>query len=333
MSEIMSAYSFKLINSLFLTLIFFKMNFGLFWFLSAIIFSSAVTFFTNLFYSKKYISFSLGADINYLKKILKLTFPIALSIAFTMIYFRGNTIFLSVFHPQKDVGLFNLGYKVLENLIFFPAVLVGLIMPFLSHSALGNSEKFKSVMQRSFNLLSIGALPMAFGGFFFSPLIVSILGGEDFYLAVLPLKILLFAVVFIFFGNLAGNSLIALNCQKKLAWAYFLGAFFSVFANVFLISRYSYIGAAWGTLLTEGLVTILMFAIIFKEINWLPSFQVFLKSAAASLFMCLPLVFFGAKSIFSYVFLFFICVFIYFLVLYLIKGITREDISTLVKIK
>ena len=316
-----------------MALFFFQMNLGLFWFLFSLIFSSAATFAVNFIYSKKHISFTLGRDVVYLKKIFKMTLPIAASIAFTMIYFRGNTILLSVLQPQKDVGLFNLGYKVLENLTFFPAALVGLIMPFLSKSAVENISGFKNVLQKSFNLLSIGAIPLAFGGLFFSKFIVGILGGRDFIAAESSLKVLLFAVVFIFFGNLAGNALIALNLQKKLAFAYLFGAVFSIFANLFLITKYSYNGAAVGSLLTEGLVSVLMFFIIFKGINWAPSFSVFFKAIFAAIIMCLPMLFFKAGGNISFLILFFVCSGIYFISLYLIRGITKEEMYSLIKTK
>lgn len=317
----------------FLALLFFKMKFGLLWFLFALIFSSAITFLINLFYSRKHILFSLKFDPKYFQKILKLTFPIALSIVFTMIYFRGNTILLSLFQSQRDVGIFNLGYRVLENLIFFPAVFVGLMMPFLSLSAVQDLGNFKKVMQKTFDFLAMVVLPLVLGGFFFSPFIVMILGGRDFVSAVGPLQILLFAVVFIFFGNLAGNSLIALNRQKKLAWIYFVGAVLSIGMNLFLIPRYSYNGAALTALFTEFLVTGLMFWIIFKEIHWFPSFGVFLKAFLASVVMSLFLgLFYHSENILASFAFFTASLLIYFGMLYLIQGISKEEIKTLIKI-
>lgn len=316
-----------------MTLAFFKLGYGLFWFLFAMIFSSAITFLLNLFYSRKYNKFSLGTDFKYIKRIFKLTVPIALSIAFTMIYYRGNTILLSIIQSQRDVGLFNLGYKVLENLTFFPAVLVGLIMPFLCHNATGNIGEFKRVMQESFNLLCIGSIPLAVGGFFFSDFIVEVLGGKDFSAAATPLRVLFFSAIFIFFGNLAGNSLIALNAQKKLAWIYFFGAVFSIFANIFLISRYSYNGAALGSLLVEALVTVLMFVFIFKKIGWIPPFGTLLKSILSSGVMCFPLLFFKPEGLASNMIMFVVCFVVYFSTLFLIKGIRREDVFALIKAK
>ena len=317
-----------------LVFLFFRMGLGIFWFLSALIFGCALTFLVNLFFVRRCVSFSLNFDFGYFKKILKLTYPIALSIVFTMVYFRGNTILLSLLQKQGDVGIFNLGYKVLENLIFFPAVLVGLMMPFLSYSAVGDIKYFKEVMQKSFGLLAIGALPIFFGGFFAAPFIVLILGGRDFISAALPLRILLLAVVFIFFGNLAGNSLIALNRQKDLARIYFLGAIFSVLMNLFLIPKYSYNGAALTTLFTEFLVTGLMFWAIFRKIQWLPSFRLPLKALFAALLMCLPLFFvskFNSPAIL--LILFGISLLIYFVILYLLKGISKDDLLSLIKAK
>ncbi|PIQ92643.1 MAG: hypothetical protein COV69_01990 [Parcubacteria group bacterium CG11_big_fil_rev_8_21_14_0_20_39_14] len=318
----------------FLVLLFFKMGLGLFWFLFALVSSSFITFLSNLFFSRRYVLFSLNFDSGYFKKILKTTYPIALSVIFTMVYFRGNTILLSLLQTQEDVGIFNLGYKVLENLIFFSAVLVGLMMPFLSDSAVRDIHSFCKVAQKSFNVLAIGAMPLALGGFFFAPFIISILGGKEFVLAVMPLRILLFAVVFIFLGNLAGNSLIALERQKSLLWIYFSGAIFSIGMNIFLIPKYSYNGTALVTLFTEFLVTGLMFWIIFKEIHWFPSLKLPLKAFFASVIMCLPLGFFyRTQNLAILLGLFCLSVLIYFGTLYLFKGITKEEFKTLIGFK
>ena len=59
-----------------------------------------------------------------------------------MIYFKLDTVMLSFMKDQIDVGIYGLAYKILENLIFFPAMFVGLIMPLLSKHAFSNRSKF-----------------------------------------------------------------------------------------------------------------------------------------------------------------------------------------------
>ncbi len=318
-----------------LIFLFFAKNLGLFWFLFALVFSSGITFFLNLFFCRKYVHFSLNFDYRYFKKILKLACPIALSIIFTMIYFRGNTILLSLLKTQKDVGFFNLGYRVLENLLFFPAAFVGLIMPFLSYSAVKDIESFRKVMQKTFDVLAMGALPLALGGFFVSPFAVFVFGGKEFSLAVAPLRTLLFTAIFIFFGNLGGNSLIALNRQKKLALIYLAGAIFSLGINLFLIPKYSYNGVAITAFFTEALVTVLMFWLIFKEIRWFPSFWGFFKALFASVVMCLPLSFFNLfqKNPFILSGLFIFSLLLYFLTLFCLGAIKKEEIRDIIMIK
>jgi len=141
-------------------------------------------------------------------------------------------------------------------------------------------------------------------------------------------------VVFIFLGNLAGNSLIALERQKSLLWIYFSGAIFSIGMNIFLIPKYSYNGTALVTLFTEFLVTGLMFWIIFKEIHWFPSLKLPLKAFFASVIMCLPLGFFyRTQNLAILLGLFCLSVLIYFGTLYLFKGITKEEFKTLIGFK
>ncbi len=65
----------------------------------------------------------------------------------------------------------------------------------------------------------------------------------------------------------------ALNLQKQGMIIYFFGMLFNVVANLFIIPRYSYMGAAWTTVVTELLVTILLFALIWRKGGISPRFS------------------------------------------------------------
>jgi hypothetical protein len=71
-----------------------------------------------------------------------------------------------------------------------------------------------------------------------------------------------------------------------------------------------------------------MLIVIFKSIQYLPSFKIFFKAIFASIIMALPLYFFQEQNLFI---LLPTAIGIYFLILYLIKGISKEDVSMMVK--
>jgi O-antigen/teichoic acid export membrane protein len=160
--------------------------------------------------------------------------------------------------------------------------------------------------------------------------IVVLIGGEDFAVSAPALQILAFAIGLIFLGNLFGHSIIALDKQKVGAWIYFGGMIFNVVTNLIFIPKYSYLGAAGTTVFTELLVTILMLWLIYRTINYFPSFKIVLKALLAGLVMAGFLYLFQSWNLFLLIIL---GIAIYIIVLYLIKGIKKEEILLLIKNK
>jgi O-antigen/teichoic acid export membrane protein len=318
-----------------LVIIFVYFKLGLFWLLVSLNISCIVNFFLNWIFAKKCVRFGLAFDFSFWKTIIKEALPIAASIVLTLVYFKFDTIFLSIrainrssLNPMADVGVYNIAYKILEGLIFFPSMFVGLIMPILSRFAVSDKEQFKRVFQKTFDVLIIFIVPVVIGLLVLSMPIVVLIGGRDFADSASVLKVLSIAVGLIFFGNLFGSSIIALNKQKIGAYIYLSGMIFNIITNLIFIPKYSYFGAAWTTVTTELLVTILMFWLIYRNIKYFPSFNVAMKSFFAGLIMFLFLYFLNGQNLFLLVGGGAI---IYFAFLYLIKGITKEEVNLLIK--
>lgn len=317
-----------------LILIFINLNLGLYGIIFALIGGCFINFILLFCFARQYVCFSLQFDFNYWKNLIKTTLPIAVSIVFTLIYFKIDSIFLSLPiinshspNPMADVGIYNIAYKILEGLIFFPAMLAGLIMPLLSHSAFSDQGRFKKIFQKTFDVLIIFVIPLVIGLLILAEPVVVLIGGKDFSLSASVLQILSFAIGLIFLGNLLGNSIIALNKQKSGAWIYFAGMIFNIVTNLIFIPKYRYLGAAATTLATEFLVTILMMILIYKTTNYSPKFNIF-KPIFAGIFMAVFLWIFKDWNI---IILTGLGMAVYFTVLYLIKGIKKEEIRLLVK--
>jgi O-antigen/teichoic acid export membrane protein len=141
------------------------------------------------------------------------------------------------------------------------------------------------------------------------------------------LNILIIALGFIFLGALFSNIIIAADQQKRLAQIYFVGMIFNVITNFIFIPKYSYFGAAATTVATEFLVTGLMIYVIYKTINFIPSFlKILFKALIASLLMALVLDYFSYLNIF---YLAIIGAAVYLPAIYFIGGISKEEIEKL----
>ncbi|MDD5589559.1 MAG: flippase [Candidatus Portnoybacteria bacterium] len=251
--------------------------------------SSFVNFILVWLFARRQVDFKLIWDHRAWKKTLAESFPLAISAILVMIYFKLDTVMLSLMKEAGDVGIYSVAYKVLESLIFFPSMFVGLVMPLLSKYAWTQEIKFKLVSQRAFDILMIFVVPLVVGTFFLSDGIISLIAGQGFSQSEGVLKILILATGFIFFGALFSNIIIALGKQKALAKIYSLGAVINVSVNIIFIPRFSYWAAAFSTLLTEALVTVFMVIFVFKTARYFPQLNIFLKSLAASAVMALIL--------------------------------------------
>lgn len=321
-------FSGRVVN-LVLVLIFIYLDLGFLWIILALTLGSFVNFLLAFLYAKKIVLIKLRFDFVFWKKIFKESLPIAASIVLTLIYFKLDTILLSVMKPPEHVGIYGLAYKVLESMIFFPAMFVGLVMPMLSRYAVSDISKFKILFQKSFDILLILAIPIIAGIILLARPIIMIIGGIEFVdTAPLVLQILSVAIGIIFLGSLLGNSVIALGRQKTAAWIYGGGAIFNIIANIVFIPKYSYVGAAFTTIFTELIVTFLMAILIYKTISLTPSFGIAAKAFIGASVMYFILYFFSEFNLLGTVLF---GILIYFLVIYAFGAVTKKDILMLIR--
>ncbi|MFH1461172.1 MAG: oligosaccharide flippase family protein [Patescibacteria group bacterium] len=311
-----------------LIILFIKQGLGFLFIVSAVAGGALINFLLVFWFSQKYIPISFQFDFNFWRRLLKESLPLALAIVFTMIYFKIDTIMLSLMKPAADVGIYNLAYKFLESLLFFPVMFVGLIMPLMSKYAFSAKRKFQEITQRTLDILLIFIIPMIIGTIFLSRKIVVLIAGRDFILSAGVLNVLIVATGIIFLGVLFSNMIIALNKQKALIYIYGAGVIVNLGANLIAIPKYSYYGAAGTTLLTELLVTGLMLVVLYWSFKKIPSFKLIFKSFLAVLAMALLLFFLSDWSLFILIFLGSLA---YFVFLYLMGGISRQQILALVK--
>lgn len=300
-------------------------NYGFLYIILSVFLGSVVNFIFVLFYASKYVKIRPKFDLLFWKELLREAFPLAVSAILVLIYFKLDTIFLSVMKDSEAVGVYGLSYKIMENLIFFPAMIVGLTVPIMSKYIFTDREKFKSVVQRTMNFIIIAVVPVIFGAVMTSDKIIRLLASPDgFKDSPAVLNILMVALGFIFFGALFSNILIVANEQKKLAQIYFTGTVFNVAMNFIFIPKYSYFAAAANTVGTELLVTALMIVAIHRSLKYVPSFAVFYKAIAISGLMAAIIYYFNYLNIFYLVVLG--CL-IYIPGIYLIGGISPQEMK------
>ena len=302
---------------------------NLLWIMACVSFGAGVNFLITYIYSRKFIKIKLSFDKTLWKKIIHDAWPIAISISLNLIYFKADTVILSIFRSESEVGLYGAPYKILEVLISFPAMFVGLILPLLTIAWTGNNkEKFKKILNKAFDFLMIIALPMMAGTAILAKPIVLLIAGQEFEKSGAILSILIFAVGSIFIGTLFGYLVVVINKQKQMIWAYLFVAVSSLIAYFTLIPKFSYWAAGCITVYSEVMIMLLAFWIVTKETKILPNFKNTFKALFASIIMALCLYYLPFWNIFSSLI---IGAFIYLTIMFLTKGLTKEMILEIIK--
>lgn len=278
--------------------------------------------------SRKFIKFNLVFSIPNWKKFLRESWPIGLSVIVTFIYFKADIFLLKWLSDDKAVGIYGAGYKVLENITFFPGLIMGLVMPMLSFYIMKDKKKFHSLINENFKLFIILIIPLVVITMFFAENIILLITSPEYIAAATVLRIVIFSLAFIFFGMLFGNILVAAKLQKQQLIALSVCAIFNVTANIMLIPKYSYLATSYVSVATELLVVILSAYIVYKNLNFLPKVKNILSISLAGLLMVLYI--FLLQSL-PFFFLLMTGPLVYFSILIMLKVITPKELSILTK--
>ena len=289
---------------------------------------SLVNFIVSFASARKLEPIRLQFDWPYWWYVFKVTLPIAISIVLNLLYFRLDTIFLSLMKPAADVGLYGAAYKVLEILITFPNMFVGLLLPILTATAFVNRERFIQIFQKAFDALSIGTIPLVVGGFLIArPLVIFISRSEAYAPSAPIFQVLVLAIGCLFLGSLSGHTIVAINAQRRMVWAYLGVAILGLVSYFILIPPLSYYGAAIGTVLTEASIMLAGYFLIFRRMKFNLRFKAFGKAVLASLPMAATIWLLGSQHLFIQVSAGSI---VYLGALYLLKGFDRQLVRELI---
>lgn len=308
-------------------------DYGLMGILLATVFSNFISFLFHYFFSRRIVKARINFDLKVWKSIIHQSWPIAVTIFFNLIYLRADIIILSLFKSSEEVGIYAAAYKVTDVLVTIPFMFAGIILPILTNSwASQKRDYFKAVLQRSFDVMVIFALPILAGTYFTAEAIINIIAGSEFSESTLVLKILMTATSFIFIGTVFSHAVIAIEKQKKIISSYFFVAVTSLLAYFIFVPKYSYLGAAWVTVYSEVVIGLASFFLVYKYTKFIPNLKLFAKSLLATLCMSLALYYLNIFNVSVYLNIL-IASCLYFVLFYLFGGISKDEILKIINKK
>lgn len=210
----------------------------------------------------------LRLNLFLIKRLIKEALPLGLFFLTYSAYDRGiDSFMLKSLVGSTAVGFYGLSYKIHSNLILVAAYLMNSLFPLISSYQNQSRQKLTSLYRQAFGVLFVLGLLIAIATWLLAPLVIEIIGGGEFQVSVLALQILSLATFFAFLNHATGYTLVALGKQKALLRIALLALLTNIVFNWLLIPRFSFYGAAFVTVITEGLVFVFSSVFLFRRMN------------------------------------------------------------------
>jgi O-antigen/teichoic acid export membrane protein len=192
----------------------------------------------------------IGLDPAVWRPLVRWAVPQGGVLILSMLYFRIDTVLLSLMSSDTEVALYGLAFRVLEILALFPAFFMVTLFPEIARSGPGSSRVATMVgtAQTSMAIVAV-AIVVLFAGL--APEIVAVIGGPQFAGAVSVLRLLTVSVALVFVNTVFFHSLVALNRQRELLWLTVVVLGVNVGVNALLIPPLGADGAALALIVSE----------------------------------------------------------------------------------
>ncbi len=184
------------------------------------------------------------------RALLVSALPLGLALAINAVYFRADTLIISLYEPYAQVGLYTLAYRVLELTLVLGTILLNTTFPLLSEAVARDEPRARRMIELSTEVFVILGVPLIVGGLVLAPEVIELAGGEEFGGAAEPLRILLAAGALAWFNGVFGYALIAKERQASALWLNLSALVFNIGLNFLLVPRYGIVAAA---VVTAGL--------------------------------------------------------------------------------
>lgn len=327
--ESVSSVIFQLIVFI-VVLIALKFKLGLIWLMLSLVLASLYNFIFSFYIIKKKwrLKIDWRPDKILIKNILLVSLPFAVYAIFQRAYMYLDSVLLSLLAGDHETGIYQIPFKIIFALQFLPLAFTASLFPALSSYWQNNRGQLAVTFERAMNYLIIISLPIAAGGAILADKIMVIFK-SDFNDAILPLQITMTAVIFMFLNFPAGSLLNACDRQKANTVNMGITLAASLVLNLTLIPRYGAAGASLTVLLTNFLMFVLSMRLVprITKYNYKKIIIMLMKSLLAAALMSLAVYY--LKNQVNLILTVILSGLSYFMILYIFKGFTREDVMSI----
>jgi len=201
-------------------------------------------------FASKFVQIGHEYDRKITTWILNITWPLGIVFIVNNLFFKLDTLMLYVIKGSVAVGIYSVAYKLLEVSTVVAGYFSSSLKPTISRN-IENKSYLSNVIAKSILVLLLVSAPISAICIVFPREIIIFLSNKDFVSGANALILLSFTLPLIYLDILLGEILIAKDSRKTLLKISVFILLFNFITNLIIIPRYSFLGAAFTTLLSE----------------------------------------------------------------------------------
>ncbi|MEK7653109.1 MAG: flippase [Patescibacteria group bacterium] len=264
-------------------------------------------------------------NLQIIKHLLVLALPFGIAGFFIRIYSSIDIVLLSKLADDKAVGIYSVAYKIAFALQFVGVAFSASVFPAFAHCFVSSKEELAKTFTKSMYFLGVLASPIAVGLIMLSDKIIGPVFGAAYIASSSPLKIFMLALIFIFLCFPATAILNACNRHTRNTVHLGVIALVNTVLNLILIPIFSYNGAAFATLFTYILLFGLSMAVVGQIINYDKKYLILSFGKIILSCVLMGILIALLNNYWHFIFIIPVAAIFYFLVLFLMKGLVKED--------
>lgn len=169
------------------------------------------------------------------------------------VYMKIDQVMLGEMVDEAAVGIYATAVKVSELWYFIPAAIAGSVFPkIVSTKENASQTVYDERMQTLYDLVALISYSIVVPVLLSATPLIELLFGVEYAAAAPILQVHIWAFLFVSLGVARGKWLVTENFTRFAMFATLLGAIANVGLNVILIPTHAGLGAAWATLISQG---------------------------------------------------------------------------------
>lgn len=203
-------------------------------------------------------------DREFCKKITVYSIPFALTSFFGLVLSSIDMVMLTKMVSSYANGIYNAAYKLVSVFTTFYSVYSAVVFPVMSRFFKNEKNLLVVSFEKSLKYLLLIIVPLSFATMIYSTDIAVLFFGQEYSEAGSVLSILMWTISLAFIDGVCVNLLNASHKERYVTLTFMIASIINATLNLFIIPMYSYNGAAFTTILTDIIITILFAIFIYK---------------------------------------------------------------------